>query len=120
MTDSLKLSAFRDSRIDESVPGIGALQVEVGARARVATRRTVEAALPPAADVARPPGFGEEVEHVGPAQQADHLAAPDHRYAPAPFADQEPRRLVDAGFLADRDDPPTHHAPLHLPFPPAP
>src|SRR3981081_4185018 len=66
MTDSVKLCAFSERRScgGFSVPGIGALQGEVRARARVATVRFLQAALPPAAHLARPPRLGEEVEHV--------------------------------------------------------
>src|SRR5260370_87823 len=79
MTDSVKLCAFSESR---SVSRVAALQLQVEARTRVAALGLLEAALPPAAHLARPPGPREEVEHVGAAQQADHLAAFDHRNAP--------------------------------------
>src|SRR5258708_36058937 len=100
MTDSVKLWGFSESR---SVSRVGALQLQVEARTRVAALGLLEAALPPAAHLARPPGPREEVEHVGAAQQADHLAAFDHRNAPDAFADEEACRLVDAGLLRDRD-----------------
>src|SRR5713101_447534 len=101
MTDSVKLWAFRERR---SVPRIGALQANVGARARVAAFRHLQPVLPAPADVASPPRAGEEVEHVGTAQEAHHLAALDDRHAADPLADEKARRLVDAGVLADRDD----------------
>src|SRR5712692_9522669 len=100
MTDSVKLWAFSESR---SVSRIGTLQAKLRAGARVASRRPLEAALPPPAHRARPARRGEEIEHVGPAEEADHLAAPDHGDAPDALADQEPRRLVDPGLLCDRD-----------------
>src|SRR5881296_3565903 len=104
MTDSVKLCAFSESPIDELMSGIGTLQLQVGARAREAAHRALQAPLPPTAHVARPPRFGEEVEDVGPAEEPDHLAASDDGHAANPLADQEPGRLVDAGFLGDRDD----------------
>src|SRR5262249_22763319 len=105
MTDSVKLFALRDCRgAVELVSGIGALQMEVGARAGEAALRALQASLPPAADVARPSRLGEEVQHVGPAEQPDHLSAPDHRHPADALPDQKPRRLVDAGLLGDRDD----------------
>src|SRR5258708_32359574 len=100
MTESVKLWVFSERR---SVSRVGALQLQVEARTRVAALGLLEAALPPAAHLARPPGPREEVEHVGAAQQADHLAAFDHRNAPDAFADEEACRLVDAGLLRDRD-----------------
>src|SRR2546429_5672230 len=108
MTDSVKLSAFSERPIEDLVSGISTLQVQLGARARVAARGPFQAPLPPAADRARPPRLGEEVEHVGAAEEADHLAAPYDRYAADPFADEQPRRLVDPGLLGDGDDARAH------------
>src|SRR5689334_1188020 len=100
MTDSVKLCAFSDClTAPGSVAGIGALQAKLGARARETSRRPFETALPPAADGARPARLGEEVEHVGTAEQADHFAAADHRHAANALADQQARRLVDARLL---------------------
>src|SRR5438552_14624093 len=99
MTGSGMVRAVRDRPIDDLVSGIGTLQLQVGARAREAPHRALQAALPPAAHVARPPSLGEEVEHVGPAQESDHLAAPDHRHPAYALADEKPGRLVDPGFL---------------------
>src|SRR5690348_12482469 len=106
MTDSVNDSALCESRM--LVPGISSLQDEVGARARVAAGRSLEASFPPAADAARPSRLRVEIEHVGAAEKADHLAAADHRHAPYTLADQKPRRLVDAGLLRDRDDARAH------------
>src|SRR5438477_16716 len=108
MTDSVKLSAFSERPIEDLVSGISTLQVQLGARARVAARGPFQAPLPPAADRARPPRLGEEVEHVGAAEEADHLAAPDDRHAADAFADEQPRRLVDSGLLGDGDDARAH------------
>src|SRR5438094_7882847 len=108
MTDSVKLCAFSDRPIDDLVSGIGTLQLQVGARGREAPHRALQAALPPAANVAGPARLGEEIEHVGPAEESDHLAAPDHRHAAYALADEKPGRLVDPGFLGDRDDARTH------------
>src|SRR5207245_18851 len=108
MTDSVKLSAFSERPIEDLVSGISALQVQLGARARVAARGPFQAPLPPAADRTRPPRLGEEVEHVGAAEEADHLAAPYDRHAADPFADEQPRRLVDPGLLGDGDDARAH------------
>src|SRR5712692_2820872 len=116
ITDSVKLCAFRDRPIVFSVSGIGALQVKLGARAGKASCRALEAALPPPADVAGPARLGEEIEHIGSAQQTDHLAAPDPRHATDPLPDQKARRLVDAGFLGDRDDARTHDVARDLTF----
>src|SRR5207245_2427747 len=104
MTDSVKLWAFSESRVERLVSRIGPLQVDVGARARVTALRHLQAPLPAPANVAGPARAGEELEHVGSAQQADHLAALDHRNPPDALSDQESRRLVDACVLADRDD----------------
>src|SRR5260370_32527417 len=90
------------------VPGISALQDEVGARAGVTARGSLEAALPPAADAARPSRLRVEIENVRAAEKADHLAAADHRHAAYALADKKPRRLVDAGLLRDRDDSGAH------------
>src|SRR2546421_8225426 len=68
ITDSVKLCAFSERPIG-SVSGIGPLQVQCGARAGVAACGALEAPLPPAADIACPPRLGEEVEHVGAAQE---------------------------------------------------
>src|SRR5438445_112392 len=108
MTDSVKLSAFSERPIEDLVSGISALQVQLGARARVAARGPFQAPLPPAADRTRPPRLGEEVEHVGAAEEADHLAAPYDRHAADSFADEQPRRLVDPGLLGDGDDARAH------------
>src|SRR4029077_11312059 len=94
--------------------GIGALQVEVRAGARMASLRFLEAALPPSAYVARPAGLGEELEHVGAAEQADHLAALDHRHAADALADEKARGLVDAGVLGDGDHARTHDVARYL------
>src|SRR5690242_5093037 len=102
MTDSVNDSALCESRM--LVPGISSLQDEVGARARVAAHRSLEASLPPPADAACPPRLGVEVEHVGAAEEADHLAPTDDRHAPDALSDQESSGLVDAGLLRDRDD----------------
>src|SRR4029077_6766909 len=88
--------------------GIGALQVEVRAGARMASLRFLEAALPPSAYVARPAGLGEELEHVGAAEQADPLAAPDHRNTAEAAADEEASGLVNARVLGDGDHARTH------------
>src|SRR5712692_2606982 len=77
MTDSVKLWAFSDRR---SVARIGALQVDVGARAGMTALRHFQPALPAPADVAGPARAREEVKHVGTAQQADHLSVLDHRH----------------------------------------
>src|SRR3979411_1376680 len=61
MTDSVKLCAFSERR---SVPRIGALQLQIEARTRIALLWLLQAALPPAAHLARPSGAGEKVEHV--------------------------------------------------------
>src|SRR5579859_6331399 len=114
MTDSVKLWAFSDSRRTRLMSRIGTLQVEVGARTRIAAGRPFQAALPPAAHFARPAGLGEEIEHVRTAQQADHLPAADHRHAANPLADQQARRLVDPGVLGHRDHVRTHDVPGHL------
>src|SRR5437868_10284193 len=90
ITDSVKLCAFSERRTG-SVSRIGPLQVQGGARAGVAACGTLETPLPPAADIARPPRLGEEVQHVGATQEADHLAAPDHRHSPDALADEKPR-----------------------------
>src|SRR5947208_2892550 len=102
MTDSVKLWAFSDCRIVPggwSVPGICALQAKVAAGAGIAPSRPLQAALPPAAHLARPARLGEEVEDVGAAEQPDHLAAADDGHTADPLSDQQPRRLVDAGLL---------------------
>src|SRR5205823_3359290 len=104
MTDSVKLWAFRETSPAALVSGIGALQPQVDARAGVAARRTLQASLPPAAHVARPARLGEEVEHIGAAQQADHLAPANYRHAPDALADQKTRGLVDASLLGHGDD----------------
>src|ERR1700682_5508737 len=115
MTDSVKLCAFSESRIG-SVSWISPLQLEVGARARVAAHGPLQAALPPAADLARPSRLGEEVEHVRAAQQADHLAAFDHRHPPYALADQQSRGLVDPRLLGDGHDTLAHDVARHLAF----
>src|SRR5438270_11290639 len=104
MTDSVKLSAFSERCAPTSVPRIRALQVNVGARAREAKFRPLEPALPAPAYRARPARLGEEVEDVGAAQQADHLAVLDDRHTADPFACQQAGRLVDARVLGHRDD----------------
>src|SRR5205823_6211 len=81
MTDSAKLSAFRERRTPRSVSRIGALQVDVGARAGETAFRPLQAPFPTAAHVAGPAGLGEEIEHVRAAQQTDHLAPLDDRHA---------------------------------------
>src|SRR2546426_877850 len=93
MTDSVKLCAFSDRPIDDLVPGIGALQLQVGARAREAAHRALQAALPPAAYLAGPARLGEEVEHIRPAEESDHLAASDHRHAAARWSDSSAGRM---------------------------
>src|SRR5947208_12756619 len=104
MTDSVKLCAFSETPMAwPLVSGIGTLQAEVGAGARVASRRPFQVPLPPAADIACPSGLGEEVQDVGTAQQPDHLAAADHRDAADSFSDQKARGFVDPGLLGDRD-----------------
>src|SRR5256885_5433807 len=108
MTDSVKLCAFSERPIDDLMSGISTLQLQVGARAREAAHRALQAALPPTADVAGPTRFGEEVEDVGPAEESDHLAAPDHGHAADAFADEQPGRLVDPGFLRHRYDARAH------------
>src|SRR5216683_2094326 len=104
ITDSVKLWAFSDRRPVRLVSRVRALQVDVGARAGVTALRHLQPALPTPADVACPARAREEVEHVRTAQQADHLSVLDHRYPADTLADEEPRRLVDTGVLADRDD----------------
>src|SRR5258708_33282083 len=111
MTDSVKLWAFSESRL---MARVGTLQVQVRARARVAAFGLLEAALPPPAYITCPPRLGEELEHVGPAEQSDHLAAPDHRHAANPLADQQPRGFVDAGVLCPRDHTWTHDVAPHF------
>src|SRR4029077_4481814 len=111
MTDSVKLWALSERRL---MAGIGALQVEIGARARVAALGFLQAALPPPAYVARPPRLGEKLEHVRAAEQADHLSAFDHRDAPDPLADQQPRGFIDSRVLADGDHPRAHDVARHL------
>src|SRR5260370_501006 len=101
MTDSVKLWALTDRR---SVARIGTLQVDVGAGAGMTALRHLQPALPAPADVAGPARAREEVQHIGTAQQADHLSVLHHRHPADALADQEPRRLVDAGVLADGDD----------------
>src|SRR6202165_6265056 len=113
MTDSVKLWALSESL---SVAGIGTLQAKFRARARVAPRRPLQAALPPSANRACPARLGEEIEHVGPAEEADHLAASDHRDAADALPDQEARRFVDAGLLRDGDDTRAHDFPGRLPL----
>src|SRR5205814_9624683 len=98
ITDSVKLCAFSERRIC-SVSGIGPLQVQGGARAGVAACGPFEASLPPAADIARPSRLGEEVQHVGAAQETDHLAAPDHRHAPDALYDEQERCCVNLYVL---------------------
>src|SRR5262252_7381555 len=104
MTDSAKLSAFSESRAPGLVSRIRALQPNVGARTREALVGALQPALPPAADVARPARLGEEVEHVGAAEQADHLAAIDHRNSPDAFAHQQLRGLFDTHLFRHGDD----------------
>src|SRR5438094_9341439 len=109
MTDSVKLCAFSDWRMPGvSVPWIGALQARGGAGSRVAARPPRAVAPPPTADVAGPARLGEEVEDVGAAEEAHHLAASNDRHAADALADQESRRLVDARLLGDRDDAGAH------------
>src|SRR5713101_2611943 len=100
MTDSVKLWALTERR---SVARIGALQSDLGARARVAAFGHFQAALPAPAHVARPARAREELEHVRTAEQAHHLAPLDHRHAPDLLADEKTGRFVDAGVLADGD-----------------
>src|SRR5258708_33058698 len=102
MTDSVKLWALSE----RLVARIGALQLQVAARAGEAARRLLQTALPPAADLASPSSLGEEVEHVGTAEQTDHLAALDDRDPSYALSDQEASGLIDSGLLTDRD-----HAP---------
>src|SRR5258708_15068508 len=93
---------------------VGTLQVQVRARARVAPLGLLEAALPPPAYVTCPPRLGEELEHVGPAEQSDHLAGPDHRHTADSLADQQASGFVDAGVLGHRDHTWTHDVSRHL------
>src|ERR1700704_6839658 len=118
MTDSVKLCAFSESRSCEvfSVPGIGALQGEISARARIATVRFLQAALPPAAHLAGPSRLGKEVEHVRAAQEADHLATPDDRDASYPLPDEKSGGLVDPRLLGDRDHTLAHDVTRHFAF----
>src|SRR5450759_207598 len=111
MTDSVKLWAFSERRL---MPRVRPLQVEIRARARVASLRLFEAALPPPAYVARPACFGEELQHVRAAEQADHLAVPDDRHAANPLSDQQARGFVDAGVFADGDHAFAHDVARHL------
>src|SRR5438046_10647075 len=97
-----------------SVPWIGALQAQVGAGARVAARQPLEVALPPTADVARPARLGEEVEDVGAAEEAHHLADENDQHAADTLADQESRRYIDARHLGDRDDAETQEDPRRI------
>src|SRR2546429_6509994 len=62
MTDSVKISAFSERPIEDLVSGISALQVELGARAREATRGPFQAQLPPPAARTRPPRLVGEYE----------------------------------------------------------
>src|ERR1700694_6341159 len=82
----------------------------------MATLGLLQAALPAPAHVAGPPGGGEEVEYVGAAQQADHLAALDHRHPAYSLADQDPRGLVDSSVLADGDHVRAHDVARDLAF----
>src|SRR3989441_3734771 len=117
MTDSVKLWAFCDSRRDiELVPRIAPHEVNVGARARITPLRHLEPTLPSTADIARPACGGEKIKHVGAAEQPHHLAPLDDRHAPDALADEEPRRFVDAGVLADRDDVRAHDVARDLSF----
>src|SRR5260370_19575229 len=113
MTDSVKLCAFSDSR---SVPRIASNEMDVGAGARIAPLRHLEPALPSPAHVARPAGRGEKIENSRAAQQADHLAPLDDGHARDALADKEPRRLVDAGVLADGDHVRAHDVARDLSF----
>src|SRR5260370_8564244 len=106
MTDAGKLGAVSERR---SGARIRALQVDVGARAGMTAFRHLQPALPAPADVAGPARAREEVQHVGTAQQADHLSMLDHRHPADALADEEARRLVDASVLADGDDWRAHH-----------
>src|SRR5690348_3661094 len=112
MTDSVKLCALSESLMS----GISALQDEFGARARKAARRPLEASLPPTTHAAGPPRLGEEIEHVGAAQQSDHLAAADDRHAPNALADQQSGRFIDSRFLGDGDDARAHDVARGLAF----
>src|SRR4029077_13318872 len=82
MTDSAKLCALSESLTAGSVARVGALQVNIRARAREALLGPLEAPVPAAAHIARPARLGEEIQDVGAAEQANHLAALDHRYPP--------------------------------------
>src|ERR1700752_4864451 len=103
MTDSVKLCALSE-RPGPLVSGIGTLQAQVGARAREAAHRPLQAAFPPAAHGARPPRLGEKLEHVRTAQQTNHLPAANHRDSADALADQKPGRFIDPGLLGHRDD----------------
>src|SRR5215472_15815235 len=116
MTDSAKLSAFSESRAPDLVSRVRALQPNVGARTREALVEALQAPLPPAADVACPARLGEEVEHVGSAEQADHLAAVDHRDSPDAFAHQQLRGLFDTHLLCYGDDVAAHDVARDRPF----
>src|SRR5712692_1860817 len=116
ITDSVKLSALSDwLRLVRSVPRICALQMKVGAGTGVTAHRALKAALPPTANGACPPGLGEELEHVGAAKEADHLAGADHRHAANPLADEQPGSLVDPRLLGDLDHPLAHDVARDLP-----
>src|SRR6266550_5919021 len=113
MTDAVKLCAFSESIVG-SVTRVSALQLKVCARARVAARGLFQAPLPPAAHLARPSGLGEELEHIRAAEQAHHLAAPDHGNPPDPLADEQAGRLVDPRLLGDGDHALAHDVARHL------
>src|ERR1700676_1704931 len=101
MTDSVKLWALSESRL---MARVGALQVKIRARARVAPLGFLEAAVPPPAHVARPTRLGEEPPPVRAAERAEQLAAFDPRDAADPLPDPQAGRLVDAGVFADGHD----------------
>src|SRR3979409_1201436 len=110
MTDSVKLWAFSERLRSE----IGALQLQGRAGAGVAPRRSFEAALPPTADLAGPARLGKEVEHVGTAEQPNHLALLHHGDAAYALADQQARGLVDPSLFTDRDHAVAHDVARHL------
>src|SRR5450759_3495947 len=87
MTDSVKLWALIERRSGTSgvgrrgvlsVPGIGALQVEINVGARIAANGLLQTALPPPAHLARPSRLGKELEDVRAAQQLSliHISEP--------------------------------------------
>src|ERR1700693_1324905 len=129
MTDSVKLWTLNERRFTGvpaksrrilclrgvfSVLRSGTLQVEIRTRAGVASLGLLETALPPPAHVTGPARLGEELEHVGAAEQTDHLAALDHRHQPDPLADEQARVFIDAGVLVDGDHARAHDVAGHL------